>query len=63
MYVLVAILFLSQQHYRIDPAPILFPNYAMCMEARSMLFENLMAARPSPESFVITYCSEVPTGV
>lgn len=63
MYVLVAILFLSPQHYKIDPLPMLFPNYDLCMAAKEVLDANLMATKPSPDSYVISYCSEVPKGV
>jgi len=62
MYVLVAILFLGQ-NYMIDPAPILFPSYEVCSQAKGVLHERLMATRPTPEAQVITFCTEVPMGV
>jgi hypothetical protein len=63
MYVLVAILFLDQRLYKIDPAPILFPNYELCMVAKELMDENLMATAPTKDAWAITYCSEVPKGV
>ena len=63
MYVLVAILFLDQRLYKIDPAPILFPNYELCMAAKELMDENLMATAPTKDAWAITYCSEVPKGV
>lgn len=63
MYVLVAILFLDKQFYKIDPAPMLFPSYEICMMAKELLDENLMATAPTEDAWAITYCSEVPKGV
>lgn len=62
MYVLVAILFLGQRYY-IDPAPILFPSYEVCSQAKEVLQERLMATRPTPEAQVLTFCTQVPQGV
>jgi hypothetical protein len=62
MYVLVAILFLGN-NYHIDPAPILFPNYEVCSAAKEVLYNQLMATRPTPEAQVLTFCTQVPMGV
>ena len=62
MYVLVAVLFLGDA-YKINIAPVMFPDREACISAKVSTQERLMATRPTTDSYAITFCAEVPRGV
>jgi hypothetical protein len=40
-----------------------YPTMELCKDASSYIRSDLMSARPTPESTVSAYCTEIPTEV
>jgi len=58
MYIIAIIMFVNGAH-QIASDQMLYANLEMCEVAEAVLVQNLEAAKPTPESFVITKCVEM----
>ena len=63
MYVLVLILSIAPGYVQVKVVDHIYPTMELCKDASSYIRSDLMSARPTPESTVSAYCTEIPTEV
>lgn len=63
MYILVLILSLSSDFVNVKAVNHIYPTMDACKSAAVYLRGELLSTRPSPESNVYAYCTEIPQEV
>ena len=63
MYVLVLILTIGSEFVNVKAVNHIYPTMDACKSAAVYLRSELLSTRPSPESNVYAYCTEIPQEV
>jgi len=63
MYVLVLILTIGSGFVNVKAVNYMYPTMDDCKDAARYIRGELLSTRPSPESEVFAYCTEIPKGV
>jgi hypothetical protein len=63
MYILVLILSLSSDFVNVKAVNHIYPTMDACKSAAVYLRGELLSTRPSPDSNVYAYCTEIPQEV
>tara|TARA_R100001460_G_scaffold30527_1_gene60296 strand:+ start:855 stop:1046 length:192 start_codon:yes stop_codon:yes gene_type:complete len=63
MFVLVFILSLGNGYVQVQAINYIYPTMRECKDNAVTIRENLMLSRPSDESTVLAYCTEIPVEV
>ena len=63
MYVLVLIMSVAPGYIQVQAINHIYPTMELCKSSASYVRSELMSARPSPQSTVSAYCTEIPTEV
>ena len=63
MYILVHILSLSSDFVNVKAVNHIYPTMDACKSAAVYLRGELLSTRPSPDSNVYAYCTEIPQEV
>ena len=63
MYVLVLIMSIAPGYIQVQAVNHVYPTMEMCKDGASYIRGELMSARPSPQSTVSAYCTDIPTEV
>ena len=63
MYILVLILSLNSDFVNVKAVNHIYPTMDACKSAAVYLRGELLSTRPSPDSNVYAYCTEIPKGV
>jgi hypothetical protein len=63
MYILVLILSLSSDFVNVKAVNHIYPTMDACKSAAVYLRGELLSTRPSPDSNVFAYCTEIPQEV
>lgn len=59
MYILVFIMFLEANVYKIGSNQIIYQTADECLRDRSILVESLESTKPTKEAFAITRCVQM----
>jgi len=63
VYVLVIIMSVAPGFIRVQAIDHVYPTMEMCRNGAAYITSELMSNKPSPESTVSAYCTEIPTKV
>ena len=63
MYVLVLIMSIMPGYVQVQAINHIYPSMELCKAGASYMRSELMSSRPTPESTVSAYCTEIPTEV
>ena len=63
MYVLVLIMMIAPGYVQVQAINHIYPSMELCKSGASYLRSELMSNRPTPQSTVSAYCTEIPTEV
>ena len=63
MYVLVLIMTIGNSYVHVEAVNNIYPTMEVCKEAARYISSDLMSARPTPNSNVHAYCTEIPVKV
>ncbi len=63
MYVLVLIMTIGNAYVQVQAVNNIYPTMKDCKEAARYVRSDLMSTRPTPNSNVHAYCTEIPVEV
>ncbi len=63
MYVLVLIMSVAPGYIQVQAINHVYPTMEMCKTSASYIRSELISEKPTPESTVSAYCTEIPTEV
>ncbi len=63
MYVLVLIMSVVPGYFQVQAINHVYPTMEMCKDGASYIRSELLSKKPTPESTVSAYCTEIPTEV
>ncbi len=63
MYVLVLIMSIAPGYTQVQAINHIYPTMNLCKQGASYIRSELMSTRPTPESTVSAYCTEIPVEV
>jgi len=63
MYVLVLIMSVAPGYVQVQAINHIYPTMSLCKQGASYIRSELMSTRPTPESTVSAYCTEIPVEV
>ncbi len=63
MYVLVLIMTIGSSYVHVEAVNTIYPTMEVCKEAARYISSDLMSTRPTPNSNVHAYCTEIPVKV
>ena len=63
MFVLVLIMSIAPGYVQVQAINYVYPTMEMCKDGASYIRSELLSKKPTPESTVSAYCTEIPTEV
>ncbi len=63
MFVLVLIMSIAPGYVQVQAINYVYPTMEMCKDGAAYITSELMSTKPSSESTVSAYCTEIPTKV
>tara|TARA_R100001460_G_scaffold91424_1_gene133216 strand:+ start:237 stop:428 length:192 start_codon:yes stop_codon:yes gene_type:complete len=63
MYVLVLILTIGNAYANVKAVDHIYPTMEACKNGAVYIRSELLSTRPTPDSKVFAYCTEIPQGV